>query len=100
MIECVRYTPINKSTCLGLATVFVPKWGVEITGISLHEKNGKRWVNLPSKLVEEGEEKKYYPYVRFRDRELKDKFCELVKQAIDTHIASHGDTSLDEEVPF
>ena len=85
MLECVRYSPVNKSTCLGVATILVPKWGVEISGISLHQKDGKRWVNLPARIVDDGIEKKYYQYIRFLDRDHKDKFCEMVKQAIDVH---------------
>ena len=88
MIECVRYSPVNKSTCLGVATIFVPKWGIEISGISLHQKNGKRWVNLPTRIVEEGDEKKYYPYIRFPQREHKDEFCKQIKKAIDAHAVS------------
>ena len=78
MIECIRYSPVNRSTCLGVATVFVDKWGVEISGISLHKKDGKRWVNLPTRIITDGETKKYYPYIKFREPAHKDKFCELV----------------------
>lgn len=102
MIECIRYTPINKSTCLGVATVFVPKWGVEISGIALHQKNGKRWINLPARIVEEGNEKKYYSYIRFPVKDHKDKFSEMVKQAIDTHAAAMDAMPKkdDDEIPF
>ena len=88
MIECIRYSPVNKNSCLGVATVLVEKWGVEISGISLHEKNGKRWINLPARIVsaEEGavdQKSKYYPYIKFVKSDHKHRFCEIVKKAID-----------------
>lgn len=111
MFKCISYTPVNKSTCLGVATIEVPRWGVEISGISLHQKDGKRWVNLPSRIKEEetvdenGEKKivkKYYQYLRFPVKEHKNKFCEMVKQAIDTHAAAMNAMPIqnEEECPF
>ena len=107
MFECVRYSPINKSSCLGVATVFIPKWNVELSGVSLHQKEGKRWVNLPARVVEENGEKKYYPYVKFRERENKDKFCEKIKDAIDVYILKQETAEIekmpeinDDEIPF
>jgi len=79
-----------------VATIFIPKWGVEISGIWLHQKDGKRWVNLPARMVEEEGNKKYYPYIKFRDRENKDKFCELIKDAIDVHAVK---LSIEERAP-
>jgi len=90
MIECIRYTPVNKSTCLGVTTIRVHKWGVKISGISLHQKDGKRWVNFPARVVDLNGETKYYPYISFDERSHKDKFCEMVKQAIDVHAAAQA----------
>ena len=103
MFKCVRYSPVNKSTCLGVATIEVPKWGVEISGISLHQKDGKRWVNLPARIVDDGVEKKYYQYIKFSEKDHKDKFCEMVKKAIDVHAAAMAampETEEGEECPF
>jgi len=119
MIECLRYSPVNKSTCLGVATILVKKWGVEISGISLHQKDGKRWINFPARIVEplqgnsyqneeaqEDQKPKYYPYLKFVEKSHKDKFCEVVKKAIDVYnekIASQNqfeDKMPEGEVPF
>lgn len=101
MIKCVRYTPVNKSTCLGVATIFVPKWGIELNGITLHQKEGKRWINFPARMQEDGTEKKYYPYFRFKEKTHKEMFCELIKKAIDTYVEEPrvGDIK-EEEIPF
>lgn len=112
MIECIRYTKINRGTCLGLATIFIPKWGVELSGIALHMKNGKRWVNLPAREVSEpievspehpdGIKKKYYQYMRFPKRDHKDKFCDLIKQAIDAHskATAEQETTTEDDDPI
>lgn len=84
-IECVRYTPVNKGTLLGFAKIYVPKWGIEIDGITFHEKNGAKWVAMPSKPYEKDGEKKYAPYFRFREKEHYDLFCQRVKEAIEGH---------------
>lgn len=85
MVECIKYTPINKKSCLGIANIFVEKWGIEINSITLHQKEGRRWINFPSRMYEDKEtkEKKYMPYFKFRDKELFVKFSEEVKKAID-----------------
>jgi len=83
MIECTKYTPINKGTCLGSLSVYVDKWGLDIYGITLHQKNGKRWINFPSRMYEKDGEKKYVPYFRFKDAQVYEKFCEEVKKAVD-----------------
>jgi hypothetical protein len=85
MIECIKYTPVNKSTCLGFATIFIEKWGVEIYGIALHQKDGKKWVNFPAKVYEKEGVTKYLPYFRFPIKEHYIAFCEAVKKAIEKH---------------
>ncbi|MFO7745451.1 MAG: hypothetical protein R6V36_08710 [Psychroflexus sp.] len=92
MIECTKYTRINKGSCLGLATLFIDKWGVEITGISLHQKNGKRWISFPAKQYEKDGQTKYMPYFRFPDKNLYERFCAMAKEAIEKKAAnSHNE---------
>lgn len=106
MIECIKYFPINKKTCLGIANIYVEKWDLEMYGITLHQKDGKRWVSFPSKEYEKDGEKKYAPYYRFRDKETYYKFCKAVKEAIEKDAQNHtlkinsGDMIDDSECPF
>jgi len=91
MIECVRYKGVNKGSCLGIASIFIPAWGIQINGIGLMKTNGgARWVNLPSKeyLNKEGE-KKYMPYFKFREKYHQEAFCMQIKDAIDFWIREH-----------
>lgn len=84
MIACERYKSVNKGVLLGFADIYVEKWGVEIKGCSLCMKDGRRWVNLPSrKYVDDEQQEKFAPIVRFKDRNLERAFGEKVKEAID-----------------
>jgi len=101
MIECIKYTPVNKNTCLGFATVYVDKWDIEINSIALHQKDGKRWISLPFReYEEEGQKKRYAPYFRFRKPDNFKKFTEAVKAAIDKHALTHAEPPKAEEQPF
>lgn len=75
-----------KGTLLGFADIFVPKWGVEIYGLTYHQKDGKRWVNFPSREYEKDGEKKHMSYFRFPEPGHYNLFCEKVKEAIELKI--------------
>lgn len=82
-IECIKFKPFSKGNLLGFADIFVPKWGIEIYGLTIYEKEGNRWVNFPSKEYEKDGQKKYLPYFRFREDEHYNLFCSMVKKAIE-----------------
>ena len=81
-IECIKYTPVNRGTCVGLASVYVSSWGLDIHGLSVHQKDGKRWLNLPSKEYEKDGEKKYFNCIYFRESDKHKLFCEHAMRAI------------------
>jgi len=112
MIECTKFKSFQKGHLQGFADFSVPKWGVEICGCSLYMKDGKRWVNLPANEYTNADgEKKYAPFLRFKEKEHWTAFCEAAKGAIDKWCAenpqqeepmSSGFTSepSDEGLPF
>jgi hypothetical protein len=81
-IKCIKYKPYHKGHLLGFADIFVPKWGVEIYGLTLYEKDGRKWVNFPSRSYEKDGEKKNAPYFRFPESEHYTLFCSQVREAI------------------
>lgn len=84
MITCERYKSVNKGVLLGFADIYVEKWGLEIKGCSLCMKDGRRWVNLPSrKYIDEEQQEKFAPIIRFKERKLQDAFSDQIKKAID-----------------
>lgn len=85
-IVCTAYKAINKGSLLGVFNIFIPKWGVEIRNMTLCQKNGSRWVNFPSMEYENKQgEKKYAPYLSFKEPTHSTMFQEKVKRAIEKH---------------
>ncbi len=65
---------IGKNTLLGSFDLELPS-GLKINGIMLFEKNGKRWVNFPSReWVRPDGTKSYSPLLEFASRGVADKF--------------------------
>lgn len=97
-IECKRYKAINKGTFVGYADLFLPEIGIEIFGCTLHQKDEKRWVNLPSKSFKTNKGvDKFSPIVRFKDPSAFKDFCICAKESIDNFMKSQGEY---ENVPF
>jgi len=81
MIECIKFKAYEKGVLLGFADFRLPKMGIEIYGCSVHQKDGRKWVNLPSKEYQsETGEKKYSSYVRFIDA---DHYKKFIGEALD-----------------
>lgn len=104
-IECMRYKPINKGTLLGYVDLYIPKMGLEIYGCSFHQKDGRRWINFPSKeYTDEQGEKKYSATVRFREKSQMEDFSRVAKEAIEKKCAEQSHCYqpdfLHEELPF
>lgn len=99
-IECIRFKSHNKNNCLGFADIYIFDLDMEIFGLSLMQKDGKRWVNFPAKLYEKDGEKKYLSYFRFRDKDNYFKFCESVKKAIDKKALEQEPSAFDEDCPI
>jgi len=103
-IVCTGFKRIDKGLLVGFASVFVPKWGLEIFGISLFEKNGKKWISMPSREYEDKNEgkKKYFPHIKFREKSHAELFEEKVKAAIEKFNGDHPsqDSIFDQELGF
>ena len=107
MIECINYRSHLKGHLLGFADLRIEKWGIDIFGCTLFQKDGRRWINLPGReyLNQEGE-KKHLPFLRFKDPEHYRIFMDKAKEAIDKWIEAnqaeqpiHQDQYQD-ELPF
>jgi hypothetical protein len=65
---------IRKGTLVGAFDLEMPS-GLKIIGAMLFEKDGKRWVNFPSKeWIDKEGNKKYLPLLEFTLREVSDRF--------------------------
>jgi len=111
MIECTKFKSFQKGHLQGFADFYIDKWGVEITGCSLYMKDGRRWLNLPSNEYTNAEgEKKYAPFLRFREKKHWETFMEQAKSALDKWCAENNQPeetncttesyNSEEEIPF
>ena len=65
---------LRKGALVGVFTLQTPS-GLIVHGAMLFEKNGKRWVNFPSKeFTKPDGTKGYLPLLEFADRSIADKF--------------------------
>jgi hypothetical protein len=65
---------IRKGTLVGAFDLEMPS-GLKILGAMLFEKDGKRWVNFPSKeWIDKDGNKKYLPLLEFTSSEVRDRF--------------------------
>lgn len=107
MIKCTKFKELKKGCLLGFGSIEVEKWGIEIHSCSLNEKNGNVWVGLPSQVYEKDGEKKYAPYITFKNKEHYKKFQEMCieamnkkrkEQQLEEPVSQYPVN--DEEVPF
>lgn len=91
-IECMVYRGYVKGSLQGFANLWIPKMGIELHGCSIHMKDGRRWLNLPSREYPDSTtgEMKYVSIVRFRNKEHQNLFCEKAKGAVDEWIAKNA----------
>jgi len=88
-----NYKEIRKGSIVSSFNLTLPKWNdFQIRGITLFESNGKRWISMPSRQYDDPAtgKKKYYPYVAFVNRELNDKFNEMIIQTLDEYVKSQS----------
>jgi hypothetical protein len=66
---------IDKGTLKATVDIAIPKWRISFRGCLWHVKNGKEWINFPSReWVDRAGTKKYTKLVEFSDRRTFDRF--------------------------
>lgn len=65
-MEILNFESINKGHLLAKFTIRIKDWGnLTINEVLLFEKEGNRWINLPSRSYDKGGKKKNFPLVFF-----------------------------------
>lgn len=100
-VECIKFRPFASGSLQGFADLFLPRVGVEIYGCTIHMKDGKRWVNLPSKEYKDKDtgETKYSSVVRFPNKDHYTQFQQLAKDAVDKWCQENGVEAQNEPQP-
>jgi len=104
-IEILNYKKLEKGSLLGFVDFYVPKMGLEIFGSSIHQKDGRRWLNLPSKEYKDKDtsETKWSSVIRFREREHQNAFSKAVLDSLNAWIVKNSNEQTinnDQGVPF
>jgi hypothetical protein len=88
MIEITKFRQCQKNTLRGFLSVRLSQVGLEIRDISLHEKNGKQWLAMPSRPYEDSQGNRKYSFVLdWFDQERKTQFEAEVFRLLE---AGHG----------
>ena len=91
-VICTAWKPFERNTLKGFADLWLRTARLNIRGCAVHEKNGRRWVQLPAKpqldkdrqLVRDDAGKVQYARVmEFDSREVADRFSEAALEAIE-----------------
>jgi hypothetical protein len=86
-VQVEAFTPKRSKTLAGFCTVIIPEMHLKIVDLSVHEKNGSRWVGLPGKpqitrecTVRRDERGKtiYAAVIEFTDKATRDGFSAKV----------------------
>jgi len=93
--EYKRFLPeINKGALLGSCTVLVNDW-LEVRDVKIFQKDGRRFIGMPSRQYEKDGKKAYYAYVRIPNRDTSDAFTTQVITALDAYLAAQSPTPND-----
>jgi hypothetical protein len=89
-ITCEDFKQFHKNTLIGFATVKIEAMRLTIKDIAIHEKNDRRWAQLPAKpqikdgsvITDSSGKAQYSPIMSFDSREVSDAFSDAVIKAI------------------
>ena len=94
-VVCTSWKPFERNTLKGFADLWLRAARLNIHGCAVHEKNGRRWIQLPAKpqldkdhnlVRDEGGKVQYAKVMEFDSREVADHFSEAAMKAIETFI--------------
>jgi len=83
-IEVTDFRQYSKNTLRGFLAIHLPSVGLEIRDLALHEKNGKRWLQLPAKPYTKPDGGQGWSYiVSFPEKDLYHQFQDVALKALD-----------------
>jgi len=90
-LSCSEFKPFKRNTLMGFAVIKIDAMKLTIKDVAVHEKNGKRWAQLPSKpmvsrdgavLKDDAGKIKYSVIMEFDGKEVRDAFSAAAVAAV------------------
>jgi hypothetical protein len=86
-IEVHNWQRRNKNTLLGFATFRLTTIGLEIRDCPVHEKNGEKWLQMPSRPYQDQDGNTKYAYIiKFYEKERWHQFQASALKALDKYL--------------
>ena len=79
-MKIINFKPMEKGYLRGFFDVVIEEWGMTMA-FSFFNKDGKKWVGLPSREYEKDGQKKYQSLVKFdeaRNKKFQDKVIAMI----------------------
>ena len=98
-VTVTAFRPFEKNTLRGFVSVRINELRLNVHDLCLHEKNGRKWVALPSKpmldkdrnpIQDDDGKPKFSPILQFDDRDTANAFSTQVIEAVDRHRKREG----------
>ena len=104
-VEIKEFRPFQKNSLQGFITILLSGNGLEIRDCSLHEKNGRRWINLPAKPFKKSDNTTgWINIVSFPDKDIYYRFQQEALSALDSYLEINQDIQGkfddDRDLPF
>lgn len=80
----------SKNTLIAFIDFTLLEVGLSIKGASIHEKEGLRWVSLPSRSYTNAEGTHWAPVVEFASKEARSRINDAVLAAFEEYAAAEG----------
>jgi hypothetical protein len=84
-----EWRPYQKNTLRGFLSLELPS-GLILHGLTLHDKEGRRWVGMPAKSFEKDGTTTWAPQVEFSSKESRERFQVAAIEAIDAYFDGKG----------
>lgn len=78
----------QKKTLVGFLDFTLLDTGLSVKGAGVHEREGQRWLSLPSRSYSNAEGTQWVPVIEFASKEAKDRITSAVLAAFDAFSAT------------
>ncbi len=80
----------SKNTLIAFIDFTLLEAGLSIKGASIHEKEGSRWVSMPSRSYSDAAGTHWAPIIEFASKEARSRINDAVLMAFEEYASSEG----------